>query len=255
MKQKSENSPENCPNFRENTEATGDSPQKSGEEVGQATAQSNQTAITEMGCAVVRGAHGNIHILTLVGQIEGHQILPTDAKATKYEHILPLLATLEEDPEIQGILLLLNTMGGDVEAGLAISSVIAGMTKPKVALISGGAHSIGIPLAVSAHRTFIAKSACMTIHPVRMNGMIIGVHQSFQHFQKIQGRIVDFVVEHSRVSEATFRSLMLNTGELANDVGTIVSGEEAVAIGLCDEVGTLADALDCLHQMIQESQD
>ncbi len=243
MKQESQNQ-ENCPcNPPENPSP--DSPT-------QAMKESNQSAITEMGCAVVRGVHGNIHILTLVGQIEGHQVLPTETKATKYEHILPLLATLEEDSEVQGILILLNTMGGDVEAGLAISSVIAGMTKPKVALISGGAHSIGIPIAVAADKTFIAKSACMTIHPVRMNGMIIGVHQSFEHFQKIQGRIVDFVVENSGVSEETFRSLMLNTGELANDVGTIVNGEEAVAIGLCDEVGTLSNALTSLHQMIQE---
>ncbi|MFI3249963.1 MAG: ATP-dependent Clp protease proteolytic subunit [Eubacteriales bacterium] len=193
-----------------------------------------------------------IQILTLIGQIEGHQILPTQTKTTKYEEILPLLASHEEDPEVQGLLLLLNTAGGDVEAGLAIAEGVAGMSKPTVALVLGGAHSIGIPIAVSADKTFIAKTASMTIHPVRMNGMIIGVHQSFEHFKKIQDRIIDFVVEHSTVDDHSFRSLMLNTGELVSDVGTIVSGEEAVSIGLCDEVGTLSEALKSLHEMIEE---
>ncbi|MFI3200394.1 MAG: ATP-dependent Clp protease proteolytic subunit [Eubacteriales bacterium] len=193
-----------------------------------------------------------IHLISVIGEVEGHENLGSSSKSTQYEHIIPQLAAIEDNPEVDGILVVLNTMGGDVEAGLAIAESIAGVTKPTVSIILGGAHSIGIPIAVSANRTFIAKSASMTIHPVRRNGMIIGVHQSFEHFKKIQDRIIDFVVEHSEVSDEHFRSLMLNTGELVSDIGTIVSGEEAVSIGICDEVGTLSEALKCLHEMIDD---
>lgn len=195
-----------------------------------------------------------LHILPLMGQIEGHHLLPPETKTTKYEEILPLIAQIQQDKGVKGLLILLNTLGGDVEAGLSIASAIAGMTKPTVALVLGGAHSIAIPIAVSADRTFIAKSASMTIHPVRMNGMIIGVHQSFEHFQKIQDRIIDFVVEHSNVSDEQFRSLMLNTGELVSDVGTIVNGEEAVSIGLCDGVGSLKEAFAFLEEAIESQE-
>ncbi|MFI3225956.1 MAG: ATP-dependent Clp protease proteolytic subunit [Clostridia bacterium] len=199
-----------------------------------------------------KNSRGNIHCITIAGQIEGHLALQTEQKATKYENIIPRLVAVEESDEIDGLMVLLNTAGGDVEAGLAIAEAIAGMSKPAVALVLGGAHSIGIPIAVSADKTFIAKSASMTIHPVRMTGMVIGVHQSFEHFKKIQDRIIDFVVEHSEVNAEQFRYLMLNTGELVSDIGTIVNGEEAVSIGLCDEVGTLGEALKCLHEMIDE---
>ncbi len=194
-----------------------------------------------------------IHLVTISGEIEGHESVSNSTKSTKYDQLLPQLAAIEDSVEVDGVLVLLNTMGGDVEAGLAIASAIAGLTKPTVALILGGAHSIGAPIAVAADKTYIAKAASMTIHPVRMNGMVIGVHQTFEHFQKIQDRIIDFVVEHSSVNRKDFRGLMLNTGELTSDIGTIVNGEEAVSIGLCDEVGTLSDALKCLHEMIDAS--
>ena len=190
---------------------------------------------------------GKIHCLSIVGQIEGHQLLPEDAKATKYEHILPLLAAIEESPEIEGLLILLNTMGGDVEAGLAIAELIAGMTKPTVSLVLGGGHSIGVPLAVAARRSLIAPSAAMTIHPVRVNGVVIGVPQTYHYFARIQERIVGFVTGHSGVSREDYLRLMTNTDELANDVGSVIYGEEAVALGLIDSLGTLSDALAYLH--------
>ncbi len=210
------------------------------EKVGQVTLDHNQS-------------HNGIHLLSIIGEIEGHENLSSTSKSTKYEHILPQLAAIEDSIEVDGVLLLLNTMGGDVEAGLAMAEAVAGITKPTVALVLGGAHSIGIPIAVSADKTFIAKSASMTINPVRRNGMIIGVHQSFEHLKKIQNRIIDFVVEHSHISKEKFQSLMLNNGELVSDIGTIVNGEEAVSLGLCDEVGTLSEALKCLHEMIDEN--
>ena len=188
-----------------------------------------------------------VHCLTIVGQIEGHQLLPEDAKATKYEHILPLLAAMEESPEIRGVLILLNTMGGDVEAGLAIAEMIAGMKTPTVSLVLGGGHSIGVPLAVAARCSMIAPSAAMTIHPVRLNGVVIGVPQTYNYFARIQDRIVRFVTEHSRISREDYVRLMTNTDELANDVGSILSGEDAVRLGLIDRLGTLSDALDWLH--------
>lgn len=192
-------------------------------------------------------AAGAIQCLTIVGQIEGHQLLPEDAKTTRYEHVLPLVAAIEETPEIQGVLLLLNTMGGDVEAGLAIAELIAGMKKPSVSLVLGGGHSIGIPIAVAAKHSLIAPSAAMTIHPVRVNGVVIGVPQTYQYFARIQERIVGFVTAHSRVSREDYLRLMTSTDELANDVGSVIYGEEAVRLGLIDGLGTLSDALDWLH--------
>ena len=190
---------------------------------------------------------GTIQCLTIVGQIEGHQILTDDTKATKYEHVLPLIAAVEESADIKGLLILLNTMGGDVEAGLAIAELIAGMSKPTVSLVLGGGHSIGVPLAVAAKRSFIAPSAAMTIHPVRINGVVIGVPQTYNYFSRIQERIVGFVTSHSKVSREDYLKLMTNTDELANDVGSIIYGETAVELGLIDSIGGLRDALSYLH--------
>lgn len=188
-----------------------------------------------------------IHCISIVGQIEGHQILPEDVKTTKYEHILPMLAAIEEAEDIKGLLILLNTIGGDVEAGLAIAELIAGMTKPSASLVLGGGHSIGVPLAVAAKKSFIAPSAAMTIHPVRINGVVIGVPQTYNYFSRIQERIVGFVTQHSKIQRQCFVELMNRTDELANDVGSVISGREAVDCGLIDSLGSLADALDYLH--------
>ena len=191
-------------------------------------------------------------MLTIVGQIEGHQLLPPTSKSTKYEHVLPLLATIEGSEQIDGLLILLNNGGGDVEAGLAISEVIASMSKPTVSLVLGGSHSIGVPLAVSARKSFIAPSAAMTIHPVRLNGLVIGVPQTFYYFERIQERILQFVTANSRVKREAFTKLMLQTGELAADVGSVIYGEEAVELGLIDRIGGLSDALECLYGMVEE---
>ena len=193
---------------------------------------------------------GEIHCLTIIGQIEGHQLLGDDAKTTKYEHVLPMLAAIEESDEIGGLLILLNTMGGDVEAGLAIAELIAGMKKPSCSLVLGGGHSIGVPLAAAARRSFIAPSAAMTIHPVRLNGVVIGVPQTYNYFARIQERIVRFVTTHSHCTREEYLRLMTNTDELANDVGSVIYGEEAVEKGLIDSLGTLSDALDFLHAEI-----
>ena len=203
--------------------------------------------IKELGSAQPQGREGMIHCLTIVGQVEGHQILPEDNKTTKYEHVMPLLAAVEESEEIKGLLILLNTVGGDVEAGLGIAELIAGMKKPTVSLILGGGHSIGVPLAVAASRSFIAPSAAMTIHPVRLNGVVIGVPQTYNYFARIQGRIVGFVTGHSNISRERYKELMMATDELANDVGSVIYGKEAVSCGLIDSIGTLSDALDYLH--------
>ena len=192
----------------------------------------------------------SIHCLSIIGQIEGHQLLPEDTKTTKYEHVLPLLAAIEESQEIQGLLILLNTMGGDVEAGLAIAELIAGMKKPTVSLVLGGGHSIGVPLAVAARRSMIAPSAAMTIHPVRINGVVIGVPQTYRYFSRIQDRIISFVTEHSGISREAFLQLMNKTDELANDVGSVIHGDEAVRCGLIDCIGSLSEALAYLHQEI-----
>lgn len=190
---------------------------------------------------------GTIQCLSIIGQIEGHQILPEDAKTTKYEHVLPLIAAVEETADIKGLLILLNTMGGDVEAGLAIAELIAGMKKPTASLVLGGGHSIGVPLAVAAKKSFIAPSAAMTIHPVRINGVVIGVPQTYNYFSRIQERIVGFVTSHSKISREDYIGLMTNTDELANDVGSIIHGEKAVSLGLIDSLGSLSDALAYLH--------
>ena len=221
--------------------------------------QSGQTAdqqqLVELGSATVKTARGTIHTLTIAGQIEGHQLLPETTKSTKYEHVMPLLASIEESDEVDGLLILLNTMGGDIEAGLGIAELIAGMRKPTVSLVLGGGHSIGVPLAVAAKASFIAPTAAMTVHPVRLNGLVIGAPQTFHYFQRIQERITRFVVENSRVDEADFTARMMKTGELAADMGSVLYGEEAVKIGLIDRIGGLADALDSLHQMIQARRD
>lgn len=182
--------------------------------------------LKELGSAQPQGRVGMIHCLTIVGQVEGHQILPEDNKTTKYEHVMPLLAAVEESEEIKGLLILLNTVGGDVEAGLGIAEIIAGMKKPTVSLVLGGGHSIGVPLAVAASRSFIAPSAAMTIHPVRLNGVVIGVPQTYNYFARIQERIVGFVTSHSNISREKYNELMMATDELANDVGSVIYGQE-----------------------------
>lgn len=214
--------------------------------------QEERRDIEELGSAVIRTQRGTIHTLTIVGQVEGHQLLPPSAKTTKYEHVLPLLAMVEESDEIDALLVLLNTVGGDIEAGLGIAEMIAGMKKPTVSLVLGGGHSIGVPLAVAAGTSFIAPSAAMTIHPVRLSGTVIGVSQMFNYFQRTQDRILQFVTRNSKVKREDFIKLMLNTGEMAADIGSIIYGEEAVALGLIDRVGGLSDALECLHGQIEE---
>ena len=210
-----------------------------------------QKQIVDMGSVTAEGKH-LIHCLTIIGQIEGHYILPPQNKTTKYEHVLPQLVAIEESKDIKGLLILLNTVGGDVEAGLAIAELIAGMQTPTVSIVLGGGHSIGVPLAVSAKKSFIVPSATMTIHPVRMNGLVLGVPQSFSYFDKMQDRIVRFVTQNSDISEDRFRELMMKTGELAMDVGTSIDGETAVQEGLIDELGGLSDAIECLYRMIEE---
>ena len=209
-------------------------------------------SILEFGSSLIQSKRGTIHVLTIVGQIEGHQVLPPTSKSTKYEHVMPLLALVEESDEIDGLLVLLNTVGGDIEAGLGIAELIASMSKPTVSLVLGGGHSIGVPLAVSAKRSFIAPSAAMTIHPVRLNGLVIGVPQTFYYFERIQERITQFVIANSGIKREDFTKLMLQTGELAADVGSVIYGEEAVELGLIDEIGGLSGALTCLHKMIKQ---
>lgn len=206
--------------------------------------------IEDTGTTTTQTSRGNIHCLTVIGQIEGHTILPPQNKATKYEHILPQLVAVEQDEGIDGLLVILNTAGGDVEAGLAIAEMIGSMKKPTVSLVLGGGHSIGVPLAVSADYSFIAPSAAMTLHPLRMNGLVIGVMQTFDYFNKIQERIVNFIVSHSRISADELNSLMLRTGEIANDMGSIIFGEKAVEYGIIDSVGGVSDALDKLYELI-----
>ena len=208
--------------------------------------------VVELGSDITRSSKGNIYTLTIIGQVEGHQVLPETAKTTKYEHVLPLLAGIEESDEIDGLLLLLNTVGGDIEAGLAIAEMIAGMKKPTVSLVLGGGHSIGIPLAVCTKKSFITPTASMTVHPVRMTGLVVGAPQTFRYFQRIQEQIADFVTANSGISKEQFESYMMATGEMATDVGTILYGKEAVASGLIDKLGTLNDALAALHKMINK---
>ncbi len=206
--------------------------------------------LIELGTATTKTRFGTIHTLSIIGQIEGHQTLGPNVKTTKYEHVLPLLAGVEESDEIDGLLLLLNTVGGDIEAGLAIAELIAGMKKPTVSLVLGGGHSIGVPLAVSAKRSFIAPTASMTIHPVRMTGVVVGVPQTFRYFARIQEQIVSFVTDNSRIPREQFLKFMMATDEMATDVGTVIYGAEAVKCGLIDRLGSLGDALDCLHRLM-----
>lgn len=206
----------------------------------------------EFGSAELKSREGNIHCLTIIGQIEGHQVLPETTKTTKYEHVIPQIAAIEESPEIDGLLILLNTVGGDIEAGLAIAELIAGMKKPTVSLVLGGGHSIGVPLAVCAKKSMIVPTASMTIHPVRISGTVIGAPQTYHYFDRIQDQIVEFVCKNSRVDREEFMRLMLATDELATDVGSVVYGDQAVSIGLIDRLGGLSDALSCLHRMIEK---
>lgn len=208
--------------------------------------------INESGGITAKGSGTNIHCLSIIGQIEGHYALPEGQKATKYEHIIPMLVSIEQDEEIDGLLVLLNTMGGDVEAGLAIAEVIASMAKPTVSVVLGGGHSIGVPLAVSGRRSFIVPSATMMLHPVRMNGLVVGVPQSFTYFKEMQRRIVDFICTHSRANPNKIEELMMRPDMLATDVGSIIEGREAVEYGIIDEVGGLDRALECLREMIRE---
>lgn len=206
--------------------------------------------IVNLGSDMTKSSKGNIYTLTIIGQIEGHQVAPETVKTTKYEHVLPLLAGIEESDDVDGLLLLLNTVGGDIEAGLAIAEMIAGMKKPTVSLVLGGGHSIGIPLAVCTKKSFITPTASMTVHPVRMTGLVVGAPQTFRYFQRIQEQIADFVTANSKISRDTFEQYMMATGEIATDVGTILYGKEAVASGLIDKLGGLNDALSALHKMI-----
>ena len=209
--------------------------------------------IEKTGEVVPHNAKHLIHCLTVIGQVEGHYVLPSQNKTTKYEHIIPALVAIEQDRSIEGLVIILNTVGGDVEAGLAIAELIAGMKTPTVSLVVGGGHSIRVPLAVSAKHSFIVPSATMTIHPVRMNGLVLGVPQTLSYFDKMQDRIVNFVTSNSNISEQDFRNLMLQTGELTMDMGTVVDGERAVELGLIDSLGGLSDAIDCLYSLIEES--
>ena len=206
--------------------------------------------LIELGSDVTKSKEGRIYTLTIIGQVEGHQVLPENCKTTKYEHVLPLLAGIEESDEIDGLLLLLNTVGGDIEAGLAIAEMISGMKKPTVSLVLGGGHSIGIPLAVCTKKSFITPTASMTVHPVRMTGLVVGAPQTYRYFQRIQEQIADFVTANSKISKQEFEHYMMATGEMATDVGTILYGKEAVASGLIDRLGGLSDALSALHKMI-----
>jgi len=215
-------------------------------------AEEQQQQLTELGASTVKTGCGTIQTLTIIGQIEGHQEAPEGAKTTKYEHVLPLLTAMEESDEVDGLLILLNTMGGDIEAGLAIAEMIAGMSKPTVSLVLGGGHSIGVPLAVSAKESFIVPSGAMTIHPVRLNGMVIGVSQTFHYFQRVQERILDFVTHNSSITRERLEKLMLNTQEMAADMGSIVYGQQAVELGLIDHLGGLSDAMACLRKRMKK---
>lgn len=198
------------------------------------------------------GKH-KIFCLTIIGEIEGHNVLPEQSKSTKYEHVIPQLVSIEESNEIDGLLIILNTVGGDVEAGLALAELISGMKKPTVSFVLGGGHSIGVPLAVSAKKSFIAPSATMTVHPVRTNGLMIGVPRMMNHFARMQSRITDFVVNHSNISAEKFTELMMNTKEMVTDVGSVISGERAVEVGLIDGIGNLSTVIESLYEMIDET--
>ena len=235
-----------CLRAQQNESENDDSPQE------RETASREQTdeIIRTGGVTASKGKH-TIHCLTIIGQIEGHFILPAQNKTTKYEHVIPQLLAVEQDPEIEGLVIILNTVGGDVEAGLAIAELLSGMRKPTVSLVLGGGHSIGVPLAVSARKSFIVPSATMTVHPVRMNGLVLGVPQTLSYFDRMQERIVKFVTDNSRISGDRFRQLMMNKDELVMDVGTVLDGESAVSEGLIDALGGVADVIDSLYAMIE----
>lgn len=208
--------------------------------------------IKELGTISDFGGKHRIHCLTIIGEIEGHNVLPEQSKTTKYEHVIPQLVAIEESEEIEGLLVILNTVGGDVEAGLAIAELISGMKKPTVSFVLGGGHSIGVPLAVAAKKSYIAPSATMTVHPVRTNGLVIGVPQMMNHFARMQGRITEFVVRNSGITSERFTSLMMNTKELVTDVGSVLSGETAVKEGLIDEIGNLNSVIEGLYDLIEK---
>ena len=218
-------------------------------------AEQERRNIEDLGSVETKNPRGNIHCLNILGQVEGPMELPPQNKTTKYEHVLPQLIAIEENPEIDGLMVLLNTVGGDVEAGLAIAEMIAGMSKPTVSLVLGGGHSIGVPLAVATDYSFIAPTATMTVHPLRMNGVVIGVMQTFQYFQNMQDRIIDFVVSNSNISYDKFKQLMLTTDEIANDVGSILFAKKAVEYGLINEMGGLKDALEKMYELIEKERE
>lgn len=237
---------EKTKNFPVNQEENKDEKQ---EEVKEQTEQIIETG----GITAGKGKHC-IHCLTIIGQIEGHYILPAQNKTTKYEHVIPQLLAVEQDPEIEGLVIILNTVGGDVEAGLAIAELLSGMHKPTVSLVLGGGHSIGVPLAVSARKSFIVPSATMTVHPVRMNGLVLGIPQTLSYFDKMQERIVKFVTENSGITAERFRELMMNKDELVMDVGSVLDGETAVEEGLIDSLGGISDVIASLYEMIEEDE-
>jgi len=236
----------------EPTETTTENP-KNPETRGEEEKKQNAAiqALQQLGQTNVPQMESNVFCLSIIGQIEGHLVMPPHNKTTKYEHVIPQIIAVEQNPKIEGMVIVLNTVGGDVEAGLAIAEMIATMNKPTVSIVLGGGHSIGVPIAVAADKSFIAETATMTIHPVRLTGLVIGVPQTFEYLEKMQDRVIRFVSEHSRISEEKFRELMFRTGELARDIGTNVIGSDAVKYGLIDSVGGIADALGELNQMIQ----
>lgn len=213
--------------------------------------KSRTEQIESVGHVTLKNAKHIIHCLTIIGEVEGHYILPPQNKTTKYEHIMPALVAIEQDSSIEGLVIIINTVGGDVEAGLAISELIAGMKTPTVSIVLGGGHSIGVPLAVCAKKSFIVPSATMTIHPVRMNGLILGVPQTLSYFDKMQDRIIRFVCDNSNITPERFKELMMTTGELVMDVGTVLDGESAVKEGIIDSLGGLSDAIECLYEQIE----
>ncbi|MGI6684800.1 MAG: ClpP family protease [Bacillota bacterium] len=214
--------------------------------------QQKTELINEFGQTQLPAVKSNIHVITIVGQVEGHLVMPPQNKTTKYEHIIPQLVAVEQNREIEGLLVILNTVGGDVEAGLAIAEMIKSLSKPTVSLVLGGGHSIGVPIAVAADYSFIAHSATMTIHPIRLTGLVIGVQQSFDYLDKMQDRVINFITANSKMSEETFRKLMTTTGELARDIGTVIVGKEAVKLGLIDELGGIGNAIQKMNALIQE---
>lgn len=231
---------------QEDQPATGTGPNEQGK------APTTIDSVVQLGQTTVPTAESNVFCLTIIGQIEGHLMLPPQNKTTKYEHVIPQLVAAEQNPKIEGLLIVLNTVGGDVEAGLAIAEMISSMSKPKVAIVLGGGHSIGVPIAVSADYTFIAETATMTIHPIRLNGLIIGVPQTFEYLDKMQERVTRFVSRHSNIDDEKFKELMFKTGELTRDIGTTIIGQDAVKYGLINEVGGLGNALRHLNQLIAE---